>query len=354
MKDILMPRISVNDDNVTIAQWVVKDGDVIKRKQLIAVLETTKETKELFSGFDGKIIIKHEEGEEVEVGALIAEIDETGSDSSKEIKHEIVGNSNKVDFSNVTEKARALIEEFKIDFSLLPKDKLIREKDVREIIQKLTNKEAEEKLSLSNHVYILGTGGFCREIITIINQTHAYTIDGIIGGIGDLSDKGSILGVPIIANTSNMDSLKNSGINKMINAVAVTPGAFSRKDIYSSIKAKGYECPNIIHNTAVIGTNVKMGEGNIIFAGAIIGAEATLGNDCVINVNSTISHECKIGSGSHIASGATLAGKVTVGQNSLIGQNVTIYNDVHIGNNVVIMNGLSVFKDVPDNTILKN
>ena len=147
---------------------------------------------------------------------------------------------------------------------------------------------------------IFGTGGFTREIINIVRQTYAYEVDYIIGGMGDLKDKDQILGVPIIK-SAEMDELYAKGYTKIVNAIAVTPGASSRK----------------------------------------------------INANSTISHGNIISDCCHIASGATLAGDVVVGPNTLIGQNCTIYQNVHIGKNVLIHNGCSIYKDVPDNSIIK-
>jgi sugar O-acyltransferase (sialic acid O-acetyltransferase NeuD family) len=342
-KEIMMPRIGANDDTVVLGLWLVEEGSYVERREAIASLESTKETQDLFAPVAGYIHFCVSEGEEVKVGTLIAKItDKTELLAIKEEKQDPW-----VDLK-ITEKAKKIIEQFHIDIALLPKGKLIREKDV----EALVGPKYSITETLSNHLIIYGTGGFTREIIHIVHETFAYDVDYIVGGVGDWKDKEQILGIPIIK-AAELEVLFAKGYTKVINAVAVTPSAFSRKDVYASLKQRNYDFPNIVARSAVFGDAVKMGEGNLIFAGAVIGTEARIGNCCVINANSTLSHGNIISDCCHIASGATLAGDVVVGPNTLIGQNCTIYSGVHIGKNVLIHNGCSIFKDVPDNSIVK-
>lgn len=342
-KDVTMPRVGANEDTVTLGSWLVKEGDFVHKRQIIATIESTKVTQDLYSPADGYIHLLVEEYDEVEVGKVIAQITESEEVATPVQKEEVE------EEVQITAKAQKLIDEYKIDKSQLPKLRLIREKDIEALI----GPRFSIQETIGNHLIIYGTGGWTREIISICRQTHAWEVAYVIGGIGDLRDKDSIMGVPIISN-KQLDELLAKGYNKVVNAVAVTPNAFSRKDIYELLQKRNFEFPNIIDRSAIIGADVKMGEGNLIMAGAVVGAEARIGNHCVINANCTLSHNNVISDCTHIASGSVLAGNVVVGANTLIGQNCTIYADVHIGNNVLIQNGCSVFKDVPDNTIVKN
>lgn len=340
-KDILMPRLGANEDTVTLGQWLVKEGDFVAKRQLIATLESTKITQDLYSSAEGYIHLLVNEYDEVVVGTIIARISESHNEKENKVEEH-------VSEIRITEKARILAEANNIDLSQFATDKLIREKDIKVLIgDQYTIAE-----TLNNHLIIYGTGGWTREIINICRQTHAYEVDYIIGGIGDWNDKDFIMGVPIIKN-SLMEDLYSKGYRKIVNAVAVTPNAYSRKDIMELLRKRNYDCPNIIDHSVIFGSDIHMGEGNLIFAGAVIGSEVRIGNHCVINANCTLSHNNIISDCCHIASGAVLAGNVIVGEGSLIGQNCTIYAGVHIGNNVLIQNGCSVFKDVPDNTIVK-
>lgn len=345
-KELAMPRLGANDDLVLLAQWMVKEGEYVEARQQIAELESTKEVTELLAPVAGYIHLLIDEGDEVPVGTVVAQFDQEGErtgtaerEKDKEVQNEF----------QMTNRARQLAEEHNIPTDRLPKGKLIREKDILALIgPQYTIKDTK-----SNHLIIYGTGGFAREIINVARQTHAYEVDYVIGGVGDWNDKDSIMGVPVIPK-SELETLYEQGYHKIVNAVAVTPNAFSRKEIYAALKKKNYDFPNMINNRAVIGENVQMGEGNIIFAGAVIGPEARLGSSCIINANATIAHEVVISDCCHIAAGAVLAGGVVVDENTLVGQGCTVYSNVHIGKNVLIHNGCHIYKDVPPNSVVRN
>ena len=335
---ILIPRLSVNDDVVTIGEWLVTDGAKVEKGQDIVVYETTKETVEGKAEADGFIHILVPQGEEKEVGALIATITATAEAEEITTEEEAV-----VDERKYTEKAKALIEEYHIDVTKLPTGKIIREKDIEPLIEK----PYKIRETHTNEMAIYGGGGFARIIVDLLKQTCAYKLLGII----DMKypELPPVCGVDVIGGDEYLDTLLAKGIKKIVNAVDFP----YRAKVYDKLKAKGFELPNLIHKTAIIETTVTMGEGNLIFAGAMVGTEAILGNDCVINAGAIVNHECIISDNCHIASGAILAGCVTVGENTMIGQGCTIYQRVTIGKNVVIQNGCHVFSDVPDGTVVK-
>lgn len=334
-----MPRLGINDDYVTLVQWLKKDGCEVKKGQKIAVIETTKETSEIVANEDGYLTCLVKAGTDVKVDGEIAIIGE-------EIPSAKENQANDLSEYKITEKAKALIAEYDIDISLLPKGKLIKEKDVLQFVSK-SFEIAETK---SNQILIYGGGGFGKIAIDIMKKVPGVYVYGII----DINypDKKDAMGIPVIGNNDDLDRLLKEGYNKIFNAVGFKNKAHWRKAPYMMLKEKGFECPNIIHPSAQIEETARLGEGNLVCAGAIIGSEAVVGSNCIINAGTIISHDCIISDHCHIASGAVLAGAVTIGENTLIGQNCTIYSDVKIGKNVVIQNGCSIFKNVKDNEIV--
>ncbi len=79
---------------VEIAEWLVQDGDYVEKDQAIAEVDSDKATLELPAEASGTITLKAEEGDAVEVGAIVCLIDTgaakpEGSDASaKEEKKE--------------------------------------------------------------------------------------------------------------------------------------------------------------------------------------------------------------------------------------------------------------------------
>ena len=337
-----MPRLGVNDDYVTLVSWLVKDGETVKEKQPIAEIETSKESSEILSPASGVIKLLVSDGSEIEVGNKVAVLGE-----AKCLEETVEdGSCESVDL-RMTEKARQLVKENNIDISLLPKDKLIREKDVLQFV----NKTFSITESKNNSLILYGGAGFAEIAIDILRVTHAYEICGIV----DMKypELESVMGVPVIGGDDQLQELYDKGYHKVLNCVGAYGGRYKEKSPYNKLKSFGFEFVNVIHAKAIIEPSVKLGEGILICAGAIIGAQVRIGCNCVINAGAIISHDCIISDNCHVASGAVLAGIVTVGENTLIGQNVTVYSRVKIGNNVVIENGCCVFKDVPDNTIVR-
>ncbi len=341
---VTMPRLGVNDDSIILTEWLIKNGEKVEKGQQIASIETTKEASEINAPESGYLYIKVKAGQEVKVGADIAII--STEPMTEDMQQTAQDKSNGMEGLRMTEKARQLIQEYKIDVSLLPKDKMIREKDVLPYVS-LPYEISETKF---NQYIVYGGGGLGKMAIEIINQTPGISAAGVIDS--NYPNRKETLGIPVIGNDDSLEQVRKDGYQNVINCIAFYRQGHWRKPTYELLKKYGFSFPNLIHKTAIVEPTVTMGEGNLIFAGASIGSEVKIGSNCIINAGAIISHDCIISDHCHIASGATLAGRVTVGTNTLIGQNCSIYFDVKIGKNVVIQNGCHIFKNVPDDTVV--
>ncbi|MBX2834895.1 MAG: 2-oxoglutarate dehydrogenase complex dihydrolipoyllysine-residue succinyltransferase [Micavibrio sp.] len=92
MTKILVPTLGESVSEATVAQWLKKEGEAVKADEPIIELETDKVTLEVNAPADGVIAkITVGEGETVEVGALLGEMDEgaVANDAPKpEVKEE--------------------------------------------------------------------------------------------------------------------------------------------------------------------------------------------------------------------------------------------------------------------------
>lgn len=77
--EIKVPALGESITSGIIAAWNVKDGDYVQRDQAIYELETDKITSEGLAEVAGSITLKAAEGDEVEIGQTIAEIDESAA-----------------------------------------------------------------------------------------------------------------------------------------------------------------------------------------------------------------------------------------------------------------------------------
>jgi len=92
--EMKVPSPGESITEVEIAEWLVADGDYVEKDQAIAEVDSDKATLELPAEASGTITLKAEEGDAVEVGAVVCLIDtsaakpEGGAASVKEDKKE--------------------------------------------------------------------------------------------------------------------------------------------------------------------------------------------------------------------------------------------------------------------------
>lgn len=72
--EIKIPAVGESITEVTIAKWLKKDGEAVKRDEVIAELESDKATFELPAEADGTLQIQVAEGETIGIGTVIANI----------------------------------------------------------------------------------------------------------------------------------------------------------------------------------------------------------------------------------------------------------------------------------------
>jgi len=170
-------------------------------------------------------------------------------------------------------------------------------------------------------LYIYGNGGHAK-VVADIARANGY--DNLIF----LDD--------------NSDMKFNSNLPKHPIIIAIG-NALIRQKLQNLVLSSGFELITLIHPTAVIGSDVTIGEGSVVMPGAIINAKSTIGNGVIINSGAIIEHECTIGDFAHICPGVAIAGGSLVGERSWIGigssviQNITIKPDITIGAGSVVV-----------------
>jgi len=125
----------------------------------------------------------------------------------------------------------------------------------------------------------------------------------------------------------------------------------SRGDIFRYLESKGLIPKTVIHPTAFVAYNAKIGSGCQILAHSIVCAKAVLGDSVIINTGASVDHETVVGDFVHIAPRATICGAVNIGKNTFIGANATVLPRITIGENSIIGAGAVVTKNIPQNVM---
>src|SRR3954469_19984119 len=75
--EVKIPPMGESISSGILAKWHIKNGDVVKKDQVLFELETDKITSEGTAEVAGQITLKVETGAEVKIGQTVATIDES-------------------------------------------------------------------------------------------------------------------------------------------------------------------------------------------------------------------------------------------------------------------------------------
>jgi 2-oxoglutarate dehydrogenase E2 component (dihydrolipoamide succinyltransferase) len=114
--EIKVPSVGESITEVVLAKWLKKDGDHVEMDEVIAELESDKATFELPAEAAGILKLIAKEGDTLEVGAVVCNIEEGGSseakkenlakEEQKEIKEEVEETENKTSGVNETKEIK--------------------------------------------------------------------------------------------------------------------------------------------------------------------------------------------------------------------------------------------------------
>jgi len=86
MIDIKIPEIGESVREALLAQWLRRDGESVRKDEVVLIIETEKVTLEISAPADGILQILVQEGETVRVGTIVARIEDVAGKEDKEAK----------------------------------------------------------------------------------------------------------------------------------------------------------------------------------------------------------------------------------------------------------------------------
>lgn len=193
-------------------------------------------------------------------------------------------------------------------------------------------------------IAIVGSGGFAREVLCLIQdinqQTHEYEILGFIDGS---IPKGQLInGYPIIGSDDDY-------VNEKIAVVFAFGDPHLKEKVSNKYKNGNVTFPTLIHPSVLIGDKkfVEYGNGCIICAGNILTTNIKLGDFVTLNLMCTVGHDTVIGNYSSFMPSVNISGEVILGNNVYCGTGAKIINQTIIGKNTIVGAGAVVTKNLP-------
>lgn len=124
-KLVIVPREFANEDTVTLAAWLKKEGDRISEGDIICSLEFSKAVYDLPSLCSGWLSRLRKEGDEISVGEPIAAI--TDTPGRPEISQQAPDISGDI---KITDKAKKLLDKYALDIKSFHGVEILRERDI--------------------------------------------------------------------------------------------------------------------------------------------------------------------------------------------------------------------------------
>lgn len=193
-------------------------------------------------------------------------------------------------------------------------------------------------------IYILGSGGFAKEVYFLIQSIGNYEVKAFI----DIESKPSIT-----IGRKNIDVIGESFLSSLSTTDNYLAIGVGQPDLIHKLSSmhSAFHFPNLIHPN-VVGNfeDIGMGYGNIITANCIFTTSIRIGSYNIFNLSTTIGHDVVIGDCNVINPAVNISGGVEIGNRNLLGVNSTILQYKKIGNNTVVGASSLVNKDVAERT----
>ncbi len=197
------------------------------------------------------------------------------------------------------------------------------------------------------NLIIIGAGGYGRNIyhmaIDWIKENKDIQIKGFID-----DNKEALSGFdnyPPIIDTINDYVVKKGDI--FVCSIGSVP---IKKKIVQNILNKKGEFISLIHPTAQVSLNAKIGKGCIIGRNAVVLCDSTLGDYVLIQTATVIGHDVIIGDYSRIDCQAVCLGGIRIGNEVTVHTSAIINLNVVIESRAVIGAGSFVIRKVKENT----
>lgn len=188
-------------------------------------------------------------------------------------------------------------------------------------------------------IIIIGAGGHSKVIADIIEKSGGK----VCGFLDDKLPKGTVVvgNYKVIGDFDSRFTI--STLNDKIEFVIALGDNKKRKEISDNSNIKF--C-SVIHPSAQIGLDVKIGDGTVIMANSVINSAVKIGKHSIINTGAIIEHDDLIEDFVHISPNAVLGGNVKIGKCTHIGIGATVKNNIKICENCIIGAGAVVIKNI--------
>lgn len=192
-------------------------------------------------------------------------------------------------------------------------------------------------------IYIIGAGGFAREVAWLIRRINEVKNTWNIVGFIDANKE--LLG-------TEFDGYKVVGDDKYLNSktgaycVCAIGSSTLRKKIVSNLTNVRFA--TLIDPNVQMSSSTKIGEGSIICAGSIITVDGNIGNHVIVNLDCTIGHDANLEDFVTLYPSVNVSGNVHLGECVEMGTGSKIIQGLDVSKNSIVGAGAVVVRNIEE------
>lgn len=192
-------------------------------------------------------------------------------------------------------------------------------------------------------VIIIGGGGHARVLLEALRGMSR----SVLGYLAPSEAEGGCGGVDYLGNDDVVSKHPPESV-LLVNGVGSIASQETRREVFLRFREMGYGFVTVVHPSAIIASDVWLGEGCQVMAGAVLQPGVRCDENVIINTRAGIDHDCHIGAHSHVSIGATLSGDVSIGCETHVGAGSTVIQGILVGKRCIVAAGAVVTRNVPD------
>jgi len=191
-------------------------------------------------------------------------------------------------------------------------------------------------------LYLIGSSGHAKMAIDAALATKKYEVVGLLDDSHERLG-GTVLGVPVVG-PATRETVRELGVRHALIAIGSNR---ARVDLVERL-GDLVTWETILHPTAYLAREVKIGEGTIVAAGVVVQPCATIGKHAILNTSCSVDHDGEVGDFAHVGPGVRLAGACRVDRGVLLGVGACVHPGRIVGKWSIVGAGGVVIHDVPE------
>jgi sugar O-acyltransferase (sialic acid O-acetyltransferase NeuD family) len=197
---------------------------------------------------------------------------------------------------------------------------------------------------------IIGAGGFGREVLDLVRDINsAAPTYELLGFLDDGEPDTGLLeriGARCLGPSSRLADLPASYV---VGIGASGP----RRRIHALARSWGRPAATLVHPSATIGSDVRLGPGTVVAAGARLMTHVAVGELVHVNLNCTVGHDAVIEDFATLHGGVHLGGGCVIEEGATLGLGSVVLPYLRVGRGAIVGAGAVVVRDVqPDTTVV--